>query len=532
MASLKAQMIKNLRISNYLFIQEQTIEFNSGMNVFIGESGVGKSLIANILMIPERKPKKEMVGKWGEEAVIEIDIQITGRTHLVKFVISDKHSFVIDGEVVSQKRMKEFWQDVVDVHSQGNYQLLYDSQLEIIDSFMIDKEKETKQNYFDKYLEYDKKREDIKALRLLLISDSDKELYTYHILEINKVSPKINEDDELFVTLKQIKNRLDLERSASKIKQGLELAGEGLKAAVLEGDKMFNAGLLGKELVDKMNDVFAMQEDILWEVTKATDMDRVEDIDDIEDRLSDLENLKTRFKKSLEDIILYHEKIKDMLDNRDYYQARLEKKEKELEEEKKKLNPFAEALTDTRKIVLERVLNEIRESLKMLKLEKTELSYTLKKKDSYDSSGNDELELLIKVNVGSSFVGLRDLSGGETSRVLLAFKSVLLKISPISTYAFDEIDSGVSGDIAFKVMEIMRKMALLRQLIVITHSPMIAVNTDVLFTIQKNFSNNQTFIEVDKHTSQDNIFKEVAILVTDRSSEEAQAYVRSLVRKR
>ena len=525
-------MIKNLRISNYLFIKEQTIEFNSGMNVFIGESGVGKSLIANILMIPERKPKKEMVGKWGDEAVIEIAIQSGELTHHVKFIISDKHSFIIDGEVVTQKRMKEFWQDVVDVHSQGNYQLLYDSQLEIVDSFMADKEKAIKQKYLDKYFEYDKKRDEIKELRSLLISDSEKELYTYHILEINKVSPKINEDDELFVTLKQIKNRLDLERSASKIKQGLELAGEGLKVAVLEADKMFNSGLLGKELVEKMNEVFAMQEDILWEVTKATDMDRVEDISDIEDRLSDLDNLKTRFKKSLEDIILYQDKIKDMLDNRDYYQARLEKKEKELEEEKRKLSPFAEDLTNIRKNVLERVLNEIRESLRMLKLEKTELSYSLAKNEAYDASGNDKIELLIKVNVGANFVGLRELSGGETSRVLLAFKSVLLKISPISTYAFDEIDSGVSGDIAFKVMDVMRKMALSRQLMVITHSPMIAVNADVLFAIQKNFINNQTVIEVKKYSLQDDIFAEVAILVTDRSSEAAQAYVRSLVRKR
>ncbi len=502
------------------------------MNVFIGESGVGKSLIANILLIPERKPKKEMIGKWGDEAVIEIEIDCGNRSHLIKFIISDKLIFIIDGEVVTQKRMKEFWQDFVDVHSQGNYQLLYDSQLEIIDSFMTDKEKVIKQHYLDKFFEYDKKREEIRELQSLLITEADKELYTYHIAEINKVSPKPNEDDELFVTLKQIKNRIDLERSVLKIKQGLEQAGEGFQIAVLEADKLFSSGLLGKELVEKMNEVFAMQEDILWQVNKTTEMGRVEDVNDIEDRLSDLESLKIRFKRSIEDIIVYHEKIKDLLDNRDYYQAKMEKKEKELQAEKEKLIPLSDALTNTRKVVLERVLKEIRDSLRMLKLDKTELSYSLKKKDVYDSMGNDELDLLIKVNVGSGFVGLRDLSGGETSRVLLAFKAVLLKISPICTYAFDEIDSGVSGDISFKVMEVMRKMAISRQLIVITHSPMIAVNAEVLFKIQKKFINNQTFINVDKYSVQEDILKEVAILVTDKSSEEAQAYVRSIVRKR
>lgn len=525
-------MIKKLRILNYLFIKDQKIEFNPGMNVFIGESGVGKSLIANILMIPEKKAKKDMVGKWGEEAVLELEIERSSNLHNVKFVISDKVTFYLDDEIVTQKRMREFWHEVVDVHSQGNYQLLYDSQLEIIDSFMTDKEKVVKQKYLEKYLDYDKKRAEIKELQAVLISEADKELFTYHLTEINKVSPKLNEDNELFVTLKQIKNRLDLERSVTTVRQGLEKAGEGLQKAVLEADKMFNAGLLGKELVEKMNEAFAMQEDILWQVTKSTNRDRVEDIGDIEERLSALENLKTKFRRSLEEVIVYQEKIKDQLDNRDYYQARMKKKESELQAEKLQLVPLAQELTDTRKIVLDRVLSEIGESLRMLKLDKTELSYSLKKKEAYDSLGNDELELLIKVNVGSSFVSLTELSGGETSRVLLAFKSVLLKISPISVYAFDEIDSGVSGDIAFKVMEVMRKMSLLRQLIVVTHSPMIAVNADVLFKIKKKFMTNQTIIDVEKHVEQEDIFREVSVLVTDRSSEEAQAYVRSLVRKR
>ncbi len=525
-------MIRKLRILNYLFIKDQTINFNPGMNVFIGESGVGKSLIANILMIPEKKPKKEMVGKWGEEAIIELEITRDSSLEQVKFIISDKLTFYIKGEIVTQKKMKDYWQEVVDVHSQGNYQLLYSSQLEIIDSFMTDREKNIKQKYLEKYLEYDKKREEIKELQSLLITDSDKELYTYHLAEIAKISPKQNEDEELFVKLKQIKNKLDLERSVNKIKSGLEQAGEGLQTAVLEADKMFNSGLLGKELVDKINEVFALQEDVLWQVTKSTDMDRIEDIGDIEDRLSDLESLKGRFKRSIEEIILYQEKIKDQLDNRDYYQAKMEKKEKELLEEKSRLVPIADELTNTRKLVLERVLTQIRESLRMLKLDKTELSYVLKKKDTFDSSGNDELELLIKVNVGSSFVSLTELSGGETSRVLLAFKSVLLKISPICTYVFDEIDSGVSGDIAFKVMEVMRSMASAKQLIVVTHSPMIAVNTDVLFMIKKSFMDNHTVINVEQFISQDDIFKEVSILVTDKSSEEAQAYVKSLVRKR
>lgn len=525
-------MIKTLRARNYLFIKDQLIVFSPGMNVFIGESGVGKSLIANILLIPEKKVKSDIVGKWDKEAIIDIEIEVKKNIYNIQFIISEKLSFYINGENVTQKKMKEFWQEVVDLHSQGNYQLLYNSQLEIIDSFMTESENQVKQKYVDSYLVYDKKREEIKELKSKIITESEKDLYLYHQSEIHKVSPKIKEDDELFVMLKQIKNKIDLETSISKIQQGLEDAGAGLKVAVLEADKLFNLRLISKELADGLNELFVLQEDFLWQVTKTTEMDRIEDIDSIEHRLSELENLKVRFKKSLEEIITYSEEIKDKLDNRDYYEARLKKKEVELREDELKLEPLAESLSNTRKKVLERVILRIRESLKVLKLDKTELSYRLKTKDNFSLTGNDELEILIKVNVGASFVGLQELSGGETSRVLLAFKSALQDVSDITTYVFDEIDSGVSGDISFKVMDVMRNMATDKQLIVVSHSPMIAVNTDVLFKIQKTFKDNETQINVTKHQGQEEIFSEVAMLVTDKSSDEAKAYVRSLVRKR
>jgi DNA repair protein RecN (Recombination protein N) len=524
-------MIRTINIKNYLYIKEEKISFAEGMNVFIGESGVGKSLIANILSIPDKKIKKDIVGKWGEEAQVSINIFHNNQEFNVEFIIGEKVSFFINGEKVTQKKIKDFWSTCIDLHSQGNYQLLYDSQLGIIDLFMNKEEQEIKEKYIKEYLHYENKKEELKDISKKILSDQDTDFYEYHINEIKKVNPIENEDEDLFLKLKKFKSYQEVEGLFEKTKSNLENSNESIKMILNESEKIQEFEILNQQNLENLNNALAIQEDIIWVLNKKEIDNQYQDISYIEKRLQELEDLKIKFKKSLLEIITYSKYISELIDNREYFVSKYKKLIAELQLEEEKLALLVQNLTSARKNVLTRVLQELNISLRILKLDKTDISYSLNPKNYFDITGNSDLELLIKVNIGSEFVPLKELSGGETSRVMLAFKSVLQKISPVSVYVFDEIDSGVSGDIAFKVMKIMRKMSESKQLIVITHLPMVAVNTEALFTIKKYYTEKETYINVKKFIEESDIIRETMLLVDNKLGEESFAYIQSLLRK-
>ena len=149
-----------------------------------------------------------------------------------------------------------------------------------------------------------------------------------------------------------------------------------------------------------------------------------------------------------------------------------------------------------REKVSTRVIVSIQEYLGALGLDKSELAPSFVRKQAIDETGVDEFQFLIRVNIGSAFHALSKLSGGETSRIMLALKAGLRHACEVSTYVFDEIDSGVSGDIAMKVSEVIAQVAKTQQVIVMTHLPILAAKGTALFQMTKTFSENQTHVSV------------------------------------
>lgn len=522
-----------------MFIENAVLEFGPGLNIIIGESGVGKSLLVNILSIPLGfQPGPDVIGKAADKAQIELYLSDPKhpRADIKLFIdIADKITFKVNNEIMSQKKVKAMFPELLDVHSQNNFDLLRGNQLTILEKFMDEKELAALKEYRLLYADYQQQNEQLKKYRGSIISDSDLDFYKFKIEEIKKINPRVNEDNELFEQLKFHKNALELSERFNKIKENLEDSYSLLKKALHEVGTVQAAAPEMQAFSQKLNEHLQQAEDFSWQLAKIEK--KFQDIDEqsilqIETRLEELENIKRKYSRDLSGIIGYYKELEEKLVNQDEYKALFLKAQKQTDELEKNLKSKAGALTEKRKAVAERVMALIKTHLQQLKLDKTELSASFIAKEGFDEHGADVFEFLIRVNVGSHFYALNKLSGGETSRVMLALKAALLKASPISTYIFDEIDSGVSGDIAFKMGEVLKNMSAQRQLIVITHLPMIAVKGDRIFKINKTYTSKKTIIQVDNIDTPERLLQSLSLLLTENPTEHSKAFIQSLLKQK
>lgn len=543
-------MIKTLYIENYLFIEKTILEFSTELNIIIGESGVGKSMIVNILSIPlGYKPGSKVVGKWGKKSIIKIVFEVSNLKEYFALIGLDKNvdndncnleltieidkktQFTLNGISVSSKKVKIVIEQILDIHSQNNYNIFQEDQLGILYRFMNKSEEVIFNSYQKKYGEYLQLNARLEEIEKNIISEVDMDFYKFQVDEIKRINPQINEDKTLFDELKQIRSKIKLLSRIKELRQQLDDVYVSADKAMHSLTSLQDEDSAIKELKTRfeinLNDI----EDILWEFSKKEQQysELEENSGDlVEDRINILEDLKRKYKKDIGEIVEYQANIELRLSNQDQYKADLEKIKIQQTAIKQDLYQIADQLSEQRKKVAKRVIDLMTLKLLDLKLGKTELAASFIKKNDIDENGWDEFNFLIKINVGSNFYQFDKLSGGETSRVMLALKSALMTAARIKVYVFDEIDAGVSGDIAIKIGNVLKMMSKEKQLIIITHLPTIAVKADKLFKINKVFINDSTIIDVEIVNEEKNKLEKLASLLTETPSEETIAYVKSL----
>ncbi|OGI09155.1 MAG: hypothetical protein A2Y40_03980 [Candidatus Margulisbacteria bacterium GWF2_35_9] len=541
-------MLKKLSIENYLFIEKTTLEFSPNLNVIIGESGVGKSMIVNILSIPLGfKPGSKVVGQWGKEAVINILFEVDGlkknlhvagiessdecNTLEIRIIINKKMEFFINGEIASIKSVKILTELILDIHSQNNYSIFQEDQLGILNRFMSVEEKDVLNEFRIKFDEYSYLRSQLQDIERKIISEVDLDFYKFQMEEIKKINPQIDEDKTLFEELKNNKTKMNLVNKIQNIRLQLDETCSSGEKALIGLNYLYGEDESLKGLKERFEISLKDMDDVLWEFTRKeqqySEVDETS-IDNIEDRINILEDLKRKYRKSIEEIITYQHDMEQRLSSQDDYKHDIEKSRNHKLKIKSELDLIAEKLSSVRQIVADRVMHQMKIKLLDLKLGKTDLTASFIKKNEIDENGYDNFNFLIKVNVGSNFYQFDKLSGGETSRVMLALKAALMSASTINVYIFDEIDAGVSGDIAIKMGNVLKQMSVNKQLIIITHLPIIAVKADKLFKIEKTFIKESTVINVESVNTEKDKLEKLSLLLTEKPNNETIAYVKSL----
>jgi DNA repair protein RecN (Recombination protein N) len=541
-------MLKKLHIKNYALLEEVTISFDKSLTVITGETGAGKSIMLGALglVLGERadmavlrdKQKKciveatFLIGNYVlENFFTENELDYEVETTIRREIASDGKSraFVNDTPVTLQV-LKQLSQYLIDVHSQHETLLLNQAsfRFNMVDAFAncLDERKQYN-SFFIQLKEKEKKLNELLAFEQQAKKDFD--YYQFQFAELEQATLKQG-------YLQQLEQEFDTHNNAEFIKQNLLKAsvsidgGEENILSHLAGLKntlaqLTRYGKTYEELATRVNSAYLELKDISAEVENVNEK-VVFDQKKLEEITAQLDLLNRLLKKHGVADELELLKIKTELEEKLNQFNSIEEEIKKLQAEIKKLNESvwtkAKLLSDKRKKVIPAIEKSVRNMLADLSMQNAQLVINCNPVESLTNYGCDELQFLFSANKGLPLSELHKVaSGGELSRLMLCLKSHLAEKTSLPTIIFDEIDTGVSGDVAHKIGTILLHMGKNMQVIAITHLPQLASKGKQHLFVYKQDIKEQTQSEIKMLTAEERVVEIAKMLSTGKPTESA-----------
>jgi len=545
-------LLVELSIKNFAIIEELTLSFTSGLTVLTGETGAGKSIIIDAInLLAGGRGSSEFVRHGENKAEIEgmfmvqdhehpiynkaeqLGIDVSEGTIILRRDIAQNGKSVcrINGKMVTIGMLKEIGQALIDVHGQHEHQELMDHHchLPLLDQFGGDEIKRAYEEYQKVYEEYCHIQEQYNRLN----QDERQTVHrldflTFQYNEIQKANLRLNEDEELTEEKKRINN-------FEKIYEGLQTAYEALRGdqkaldwlsvAMNNMDEISGIDENAKNLSEMISNSFYLLEETSLSIRNSYEMLEYdsERLNIIESRLNELNNLKRKYGKTIEEILAYYTEIESEIETLQNRETHLVKLEKQLASLKADLLVVAVKLSNVRQHYATALTEQILQELKELYMEKTKFEVMFLKKPEMDQelthrdiskNGLDELEFYISTNPGEPLKPLaKTASGGELSRIMLALKNIFSKHSGITSIIFDEVDTGVSGRVAQAIAEKIYKVSVDSQVLCISHLPQVAAMSDTHLYIEKVTQDGRTKTGVRPLSFEDKV-KEIARMIS------------------
>lgn len=514
-------MLQELSIKDFAIIDEIQISFQPKMTVLTGETGAGKSIIIDALgLLAGGRGSTEFIRKGEKKAVIQglFTLPREANTYniLEEYGIDSEDGQIIlqrdlyrggrnicriNGMMVNLATLRKVGETLIDIHGQNEHQELMkpENHIDLLDEY----DKKTSelriqyqvvyQNYRKLKLSMEKKEADEKAWAQRL------DMLNFQVKEIGEAGLKINEEDELV----EEKNKLD---NFQAIHDALELSYQ-----ILSGEKIDVVGNLGNAM-NELSDVSDLSENLQEINTKISDAfysleDAARDISDeldsmewngerlneIEERLELIHQLKRKYGDTIEDILHYHSRIVKELREMENAEQNSEKQERQLSEALEKVKELAIKLSKQRKKSAKKLEKMIHEQLSALYMDKAVFEVKFLNNSKLYSKGIDKVEFYIQTNPGEEMGPLAKIaSGGELSRIMLALKTIFSQKMGVTSIIFDEVDTGVSGRVAQAIAEKISQISNNSQVLCITHLPQVAAIADNHYYISKSVNDGRT----------------------------------------
>lgn len=522
-------MLCQLSIENIALIDKLSLELKDGLNILSGETGAGKSIIIDSLnfVLGERADKSLIrfgTDKASVEAVFENydtptvdayldDLGIECEDVLVlrrKMSVDGKNECRINGRISTLSTLKGLTELLVDIHGQHEHQSLLKSANHVT---LLDKLGEKKVAKLKEDVENDYKQYTSLKREFARFGNSDErerklDILNFQIDEIEKADVKDGEEDELLTARKRIRN---MEKIISALEGAKNLLdgydSQSVSASIKNSVALLNTISSYDESIEPITDRLDSCKVEITDISETlSDMLQKLDFDSrsadkIEDRLEVVRNILRKYGGSFESLQrFYEEAVKEaqMLSNAT---ERVEELEKEIEKAAKDLLVSAKKLSDERRKVADKFEKDITKELCDLGMGGSTFKVDIQESEDVDdisANGMDSVEFMISPNVGEPLKPLaKIISGGEMSRFMLAFKNILAGVDDIGTMVFDEIDTGISGNISQVVSEKMCNISRARQVIAVTHMPSLVAMADNHYLISKSTQNGKTLTHVD-----------------------------------
>ena len=549
-------MLTSLYIKNYALIDELNVAFNNGLTIITGETGAGKSiLLGGLSLVLGKRADLSQVKNTEEKCIIEAVFDIANydlKTLFKSLDLDYDVQTIIRREILPSGKSRAFINDspvtleslvalssyLIDIHSQHQTQQLTqdDYQFKVIDALAANKsnlDEFSKQLGVYKILQ--KELEELKLSKAELIKEYDYNLFLSK--ELNEIDlEKINLED-LETQYEELNNVEVIGERLSSTKSILNTEEHGaidqLNSAKQELSKIAGFGKLYESIKERIVSVGIELDDILIELDNLEEnlSSDPEELERVSQKLQIVNNLFQKHSVSgLEDLIGIKNDLKSKIDNTESLDDTILQKEKEIKNQKASLNVIAEKIHNNRTKIIPKFVSKLETILADLGMPNAKFKVELEPLDHFAKNGKDNLQFLFMANKGSSFNELKkSASGGELSRIMLAIKSILAEYIQLPSIMFDEIDTGVSGEISNKMGEIMKQMSGKMQVFTITHLPQIAAKGNSHFKVFKTDIKEVTHTQLKKLNEDERIVEIAQMLGGTDITDSAMAHARQLL---
>ncbi len=540
-------MLTRLYVSNYALIHELEIEFRPGVTIITGETGAGKSILLGALSLilgeradshavrnPESKVVVEAsfdiaayalqpyfeengIDDWGNECVVRREISATGRSR----------SFVNDSPV-SLSILKDLASRLVDIHSQHSNMLLSKPafQLSILDS--IARNKEVASQYHHEYICYNQLQKQLLDTKSKLEKSKAEEDYIqFQLRQLQELKLTENEDIELENLQKRLSNISDIKQNLWAIHSALNANDNSILeqlSDIAHRIQITEPNLTEIEgMSERMDGIVVELKDMAQTISYVDDqlVDDPQELESVESRLNDIYQLERKHHvQSVNELLSIQEQFQHQLALINHSADQISEIETQIAMKRTLLTKLAQSLTESRKKAAQVFITQIMPLAQALGMKNLAFDIHFQTTD-FMPSGVDTVEFLFAFNKNQSLMPVKDTaSGGELSRLMLGIKAITARTMNLPTIIFDEVDTGVSGDIANKIGEMMSEMSGRIQVIAITHLPQVAAHANAHLMVYKTDNEHSTITQVKTLDEQEHVL-EIARMLSGKNVNQA-----------
>ncbi len=550
-------MLLSLTIENYALIGHLMFNPTRGLTVMTGETGAGKSIIMGALsLILGQRADAKAVRAGAQKCVIEATFDIEGYGLESFFVDNDleydSHSTIVRREVLESGKSRAFINDtpvqlsllktlgeaLIDIHSQHQNLLLGKSafQQEVIDALAQDKEQLS--DYRKQYKLLVGLRDSLRQLKEEAAKGAEEADYIRYQLE------KLDEAQLKEGEIEELEEEQELLSHAEEIKSGLvsisgQLEADGpcvlqvLKQLQSEAQNISRIYPGLKEIAERMESDYIDLKDIADDISGQAEAVSIDPsrLSFVEERLSTIYSLLKKFdKETVGELIQVRDSLQERVLHIDNSSEEIEEAERQLKEQTERAAKSASTLSTIRQKAAKSFEKALVEKVAYLGMANVQFKVQFSTLDDFSASGTDEIQFLFSANKNQPLKPAGEVaSGGEISRLMLSIKSLIAAAKTLPTIIFDEIDTGVSGDIADRMGEVMKQISSHLQVITITHLPQVAGKGETHFRVYKEDDDSSTQTHITELKGDDRIREIARMLSGSHITEQAIANARTLL---
>jgi DNA repair protein RecN (Recombination protein N) len=549
-------MITSLSIENFALIEKLNIDFSKGFSIITGETGAGKSILLGALgLVLGKRADLSSLKNKEEKCIVEANFEI-GAYNLQWFFVendldyeqetiirreilpSGKSRAFVNDSPVNLQQLQDLSQFLIDVHSQHQTLELADEayQFKIIDA--IASNQELIASYVTKLKQYRTAKSDLESKQSSLSSIlKEKDYNEFLFNELQAANLKAGELEGLEKSYEALNN---VELIKDNLSMLLALANDeqfgllkNLKEfrAVLQKNSGFSAEY--QALSERTQSVVIELDDIVAELAKESDsvFSDPEKLELINQKLQLIYTLQKKHQVlTVEELIAIQNELESKVVSVVNLEEEMIALQKTIEDVEAELDVISVQISSSRREAIPGLTHQLVQILAQLGMPNVQFKIEISASGSYRNNGKDDLLFLFSANKGTDFGVLKKVaSGGEMSRIMLAVKSVLAQYSKLPTIIFDEIDTGVSGEIANKMGEIMQQMSKTMQVFAITHLPQIAAKGISHYKVYKTVSGESTVSELKLLSAEERIYEIAEMLSGKDISDSALNHAKALL---